>query len=51
MFALTIFCMFMSRRVSPKKPKAIHHYFSTEPPAGHVPDESEIAYWRLPEHI
>lgn len=50
MFALSIFILFMSRRVDPKKSKAIHHYFSTPGPVGHVPDESEVAYWKLPEH-
>lgn len=52
MFALSIFILFMSRRVTPAKPKAIHHYFSTQAPEGHVPDESENAYWlKLPEHF
>ena len=49
MFALTIFVLFMSRRVDPKKPAAIRHYFNGAAPVGHVPDESEVAYW-LPEH-
>ena len=51
MFALTIFCLFMSRRVKPGK-KAIYHYFNGPAPEGHVPDESEISYWtiQLPEH-
>lgn len=52
MFALSIFVLFMSRRIDTAKPKAIHHYFSSEAPEGHVPDESEIPYWtiQLPEH-
>ena len=50
MFALTIFVLFMSRRVDPKKP-AIRHYFNGPAPVGHMPDEYEVAYWLLPEHI
>jgi hypothetical protein len=50
MFALSMFVVFMSRRIDCAKPKAIHHYFSSEAPAGHIADESEVAYWKLPEH-
>ena len=40
------------RKNSRIKQKAINHYFSSEAPEGHVPDESEIPYWtvQLPEH-
>jgi hypothetical protein len=50
MFALTIFIMFMSRRIDPEKPAATRHYFNGSAPVGHVPNESEIAYW-LPKSI
>jgi len=46
MFALSIFIIFMTRPAS-NKSKAIHHYFNTMPPEGHVPHESEIAYWQV----
>lgn len=40
------------RKNNPVKPGAIRHYFNSEAPEGHVPDESEIPYWtvQLPEH-
>lgn len=52
MFATIWFFRFILRDPKTSKPKAIRHYFSTEAPAGHIPDESEIPYWevRLPEH-
>lgn len=42
MFALSMFLLFMSRRINPDKSKTVHHCFSSA-----EPDASEI---QLPEH-
>lgn len=42
MFALSIFLLFMSRRINPEQPKAVYHYLNSA-----APDASAI---QLPEH-
>lgn len=50
MFATYWFFRFILRDPKQVKAKPIRHYFETPAPEGHVPDESEIAYW-LPKHL
>lgn len=47
MIAFALFLISMARDDKPTKAPVVRHYFSTEPPADHVPHPWAI---QLPEH-